>query len=71
VTARLDARGLRCPWPVLRAAALLRTADALEVLADDPAAPGELAAMAAGRGWAFLAIADGEYRIDRTCVTDC
>lgn len=49
----LDARGLRCPWPVLRLARAMREADnrGVAIVADDPAAPGEIAALAAERGW--------------------
>ncbi|MBX9795818.1 sulfurtransferase TusA family protein [Sphingomonas sp.] len=48
---RIDARGQRCPWPAIRAARALREgADAIEIWADDPAAPGELAAIAAAAG---------------------
>jgi tRNA 2-thiouridine synthesizing protein A len=55
---RLDLRGLRCPWPALRVARALREAavdDILLVMADDPAAPGEIAAVAAERGWTLTA----------------
>jgi len=47
----LDVRGARCPWPVLRLARAMREADAVTVLADDPAAPGEIAALARSHGW--------------------
>ena len=47
----IDARGMRCPWPALRAARAMRTHDAVLVLADDPIAPGELAALAEQQGW--------------------
>lgn len=50
----VDARGLRCPWPALRLARAMREAgtDArVRILADDPAAPREIAALAAERGW--------------------
>lgn len=51
---RLDLRGLRCPWPALRLARALREgAERIEVLADDPAAPAELAAVAEAAGAAF------------------
>lgn len=42
----LDARGLQCPLPVLRANKALKglaVGDELEVLASDPAAPGDFA----------------------------
>lgn len=48
---RIDARGLRCPWPAIRLARALREGtERLEIVADDPAAPGELAAVAAAAG---------------------
>ncbi|MFS0735569.1 sulfurtransferase TusA family protein [Sphingomonas sp. 1P06PA] len=54
MTIRIDARGMRCPWPALRLARALRDAapgaTAL-ILADDPIAPREIAALAAERGW--------------------
>ena len=51
MTITVDARGLRCPWPVLRLARAMRTADSASILADDPAAPGEIAALAQAQGW--------------------
>ena len=55
-TVLVDARGLRCPWPVLRLARALRDgARVVELLSDDPAASGEIAAFAAERGLALVA----------------
>jgi tRNA 2-thiouridine synthesizing protein A len=57
----LDARGLRCPLPYLRARLALETLDAAEtlvVLADDPEAAIDLGALAVDTGRAFTA--DGE-----------
>lgn len=49
--ARIDARGLRCPWPALRLARALRSGlFPIEILADDPAAEREIRALAAARG---------------------
>jgi tRNA 2-thiouridine synthesizing protein A len=62
---RIDARGLRCPWPALRAARALRTASAIEIEADDPAAPRELAALATAQGLAFEALSGGCFRISQ------
>ena len=65
---RIDARGLRCPWPALRLARAMREAGphgAVEIVADDPAAPREIAALADEHGWT-IAI-DG----DRIQVTAC
>lgn len=48
---RIDARGLRCPWPALRLARALRGgALPVEILADDPAAEREIRALAVTRG---------------------
>ena len=50
----VDARGLRCPWPVLRLARAMREAGPaarIRIVADDPAAPAEIAALAGERGW--------------------
>lgn len=53
---RIDARGQRCPWPAIRLARALRTeAGPVEILADDPAAPRELADVAARAGASFAA----------------
>ena len=47
MTVRIDARGMRCPWPAIRLARALREgAGIVEIMADDPAAPTELAAVA-------------------------
>jgi len=50
----LDLRGMRCPWPAIRVARAIREAQAGAVIlavADDPAAPREIGAVAAERGW--------------------
>jgi tRNA 2-thiouridine synthesizing protein A len=57
----VDARGLRCPLPLLRARAALRglpDRDTLVVLADDREAPIDLAALALDAGRRFAQ--DGE-----------
>jgi tRNA 2-thiouridine synthesizing protein A len=59
----VDARGLRCPWPALRAAKALRDTAAIEVLADDPAAARELKAIAATKALDFEVISAGRYRL--------
>ncbi len=47
----IDARGMRCPWPAIRAARALRDhPGAIDIIADDPAAPTELASLAAAAG---------------------
>jgi tRNA 2-thiouridine synthesizing protein A len=57
----VDARGMRCPWPVLRLARAVREAGdgaRFRVRADDPAAPRELAALAAERGWRITTLVE-------------
>jgi tRNA 2-thiouridine synthesizing protein A len=52
----LDARGLSCPLPLLKARqalAMLAPGEALVVLATDPEAPIDLAALAADEGHEF------------------
>ena len=58
MTRMLDARGLLCPLPALRARralAGLRPHEELVVLATDPEAPIDLAALAADQGRRFSA----------------
>ena len=55
----LDARGMRCPWPAVRLARAVREAGLgarVRIVADDPIAPQELAALAAERGWTIDAV---------------
>ena len=49
----VDARGMRCPWPALRLARALRDAADVLLIADDPQAGREVAALATdlARGW--------------------
>lgn len=54
----VDARGMRCPWPVLRAARAMRDHAAVLIRADDPIAEGELRALADERGWSFAALGE-------------
>ena len=51
----VDARGMRCPWPVLRLARAMRTAEQVTIWADDPAAASEIAALATTQGWTICA----------------
>jgi tRNA 2-thiouridine synthesizing protein A len=56
----VDARGQGCPWPVIRLARAARDLGGqgrIRLLADDPVAPGEIAALCAERGWTLI---DGE-----------
>jgi tRNA 2-thiouridine synthesizing protein A len=62
---RVDARGMRCPWPVLRAARALRSHDAIVIEADDPMAPAELAALAAHNSWHFAELSCGVYTVSK------
>lgn len=51
MTLKIDARGLRCPWPAIRLARALReTSGAIEIIADDPSADRELTAVATAAG---------------------
>ncbi|RJF86002.1 sulfurtransferase TusA family protein [Sphingomonas cavernae] len=62
MTPLVDARGMRCPWPVLRLARAAREAGAgatIRIVADDPIAAGEIAALAEERGWAVAPVATG------------
>lgn len=60
----VDARGMRCPWPALRLARAMRDAAEVVLIADDPQAGREVAALAAEYGWRVEsdAAADGEGR---------
>jgi tRNA 2-thiouridine synthesizing protein A len=60
----VDARGLRCPWPVLRLARAMRDADAVTILVDDPIAPAEIAALADARHWSCTEV-EGGFRIEK------
>ncbi len=63
---RIDARGMRCPWPAIRLARALRDGAALvEIAADDPRAAGELASAAAAVGARLTVAADGVFRVER------
>jgi tRNA 2-thiouridine synthesizing protein A len=61
----VDARGMKCPWPVLRAARALRDHASVAIRADDPIAERELQALAIQHGWTFTTLAPASYRIDR------
>jgi tRNA 2-thiouridine synthesizing protein A len=68
MTRTLDVRGLRCPIPLIRARAALPAlapGDALVVLATDPEAPIDLAALAADERLEFTASPAGaEWRME-------
>lgn len=66
----LDARGLSCPLPLIearRALAAMAPGEVLVVLATDPEAPIDLAALAADEGHAFAEAAGApEWRMTLT-----
>ncbi len=70
----IDARGLRCPWPAIRLARALRDgAEVVEIGADDPAAPAELARVAAAAGADMVLIHNGSepvFRIESRAVVN-
>lgn len=49
----VDARGLKCPWPALRAARAMRENEEVALLSDDPAARIEITALAHANGWSI------------------
>lgn len=54
---RLDARGLRCPWPALRLARMMRhtaPGNEIEMIVDDPKADGEVVALSQENGWQLI-----------------
>jgi tRNA 2-thiouridine synthesizing protein A len=64
MAATVDARGMRCPWPALRLARAIRAgACEVEVLADDPIAPGELAAVASAGGLLIETLSPHRFRV--------
>lgn len=63
---RIDARGMRCPWPAIRLAKALRDgATMVEIEADDPKAAGELASAAAAVGARLEVVGEGVFRVER------
>lgn len=65
----VDARGMRCPWPALRLARAMRAASDILLIADDPQAEREIAALAGEHGWridgAVASSGEGRWRIRR------
>lgn len=61
----VDARGLRCPIPALRLARAVREGGPARyrLLADDPAAEGDIPALCAERGWVLLEAGDGWFEV--------
>lgn len=61
----VDARGMRCPWPALRLARAMREARDVLLLADDPQAGREAAALAAEHGWTLEPAGEAGWRACR------
>ncbi|WP_031294908.1 sulfurtransferase TusA family protein [Sphingobium ummariense] len=61
----IDARGMKCPWPALRAARTMREAAVMTIEADDPIAGRELQALARQRGWSFEALGTQHFQLRR------
>lgn len=68
-TVTVDARGMRCPWPALRLARAMRDSRDVLLVADDPQAGREVAALAAEHGWRVEGDAagrgEGRWRVRR------
>jgi tRNA 2-thiouridine synthesizing protein A len=65
---RIEARGLRCPLPVLRLRKAVLAAPPgrrLLLVADDPAAEDDVPAFAAEMGWRCRAVGAGEWEVIR------
>ena len=61
----VDARGMRCPWPALRAARAMREHERVLVHADDPIAPKELASLAAEHKWRLQDLGNNQFILER------
>ncbi|MGL6043884.1 MAG: sulfurtransferase TusA family protein [Sandaracinobacteroides sp.] len=63
--ATIDSRGLRCPLPALRLARAVRERGPGDyvLLADDPAAERDIAALCAERGWTLHAATGGVFEL--------
>lgn len=63
---RIDARGMRCPWPAIRLARALREGHGpVEIIADDPKAAGELRSVADALGLVLTPLDDNGFRVSR------
>lgn len=67
---RIDTRGLRCPWPVLRAARAMRSDQSFTLLADDPVALVDIPVLATERGWKMIVSQEESYFIFDFIMTD-
>ncbi|WP_079639032.1 sulfurtransferase TusA family protein [Sphingopyxis flava] len=61
----VDARGMRCPWPALRLSRAMRAESEVLLLADDPQAAREIAALAAQHDWTVETAGEGCWRVAR------
>ncbi len=64
----VDARGLRCPMPVLRLARAMRLdpdQNRFLLIADDPAAETDVPAFASERGWICRTKEPGQFLLTR------
>lgn len=61
----IDARGMKCPWPALRAARAMREAARVTIRADDPIAEKELGALATQHGWSFATLGEATFLLTR------
>lgn len=64
----VDARGLKCPLPLVKTKLALEAAapgETVRVLATDPEAPIDLAAFAASAGHVFRELTAGEFEISK------
>jgi tRNA 2-thiouridine synthesizing protein A len=60
----IDARGLRCPWPVLRLARAMRSHDRVTIRADDARAADEIAAAAQVNKWTLTPEGDNTWNVE-------
>lgn len=62
----IDARGLRCPIPAIRLARAVREGGPgrYRLLADDPAARGDIPALCRERGWALTKAGADRFDVD-------
>lgn len=68
----VDARGMRCPWPVLRLARAFREGRPgnIRLIADDPRATREVESFARANGWRPIVTEDGtNYAFEFELVT--
>jgi tRNA 2-thiouridine synthesizing protein A len=64
----VDARGLKCPLPLVKTKLAIEEAapgETVHVLATDPEAPIDLAAFAASAGHVFRELGPGDYELTK------